>query len=615
MAGVSSRTRSKNVLLLGVSSRTRSKNIPLFGSIPLVGLSKRRKSVLDSVSGSKKRKVEEEPFVVPKNVEVISIDYDDGDEKGSEHCDERIVDVENKVESDEIGEKDEREVKEESFVVPKNGEVISIDDDDKDEEGSVQCDEKMFEGCVDVEKEVQTEESGGGSDEIDAKDGNIVDDDNDVNDSDENESGEEEDDDDDDDDESEENETSDEDFIVDEVNEISESDDESSSGSSSVDDDEEEEEEKDEEEDEDEEEKKKGGQKYFNVVEELAREANDRHSESSYVDNDDGEEEEEEEEKDKVEDLSKIWEECSNGLLEMVREVEDQKSAISETNNVEVNIENSPSVCNDVSEHAEHSSLIAFEKKDYFDPVKGCFSSNRNGASKKRESKNVGIKMQNVSNQFDFQFVADQPISFGHSKVHKGESNNANAKAKSKDDAIVYENVNVNVGDSDEGKQKHVKGLGVGGVSSPQAKQEKTRDSDKPKMTENKGGDCKGRFRIRNGEKKESMDNNGLTKMFVPKELCLAKLLAECFWGNKNTMKKDSIVWEVKDGSDDRRDRDARSPPVCVETPPQIWSLKKVEEVQKTKEEEEQEPLWDQMDTALRESEAESMVIMLFKNI
>ncbi|XP_013448426.2 SNF2 domain-containing protein CLASSY 3 [Medicago truncatula] len=349
-------------------------------------------------------------------------------------------------------------------------------------------------------------------------------------------------------------------------------------------------------------------------MEELAREANNKHSESSYVDVDvdvdDGEEEEEEEEEeDKGEDLSKIWEEFSNGLLEMVREVEDQKCVISETNNVEVNIENSPSsVCNDVSEHADHSNLITFEKKDYFDPVKGCSSSKGNGESKKRESKSVGIKMQNVSNKYDFQFVADQPISFVHSKVHKGESNNANAKAKSKDDAKVYENVNVNVGDSDEGKQKHVKGLGVGGVSSPQAKQEKMRDSDKPKMTENKGGDCKSRFRIRNGEKKESMNNNGLTKMFVPKELCLAKLLAECFWGNKNTMKKDSIVLEVKDGNDDWRDRDTRSPPVCVETPPQIWSLKKVEEVQKTKEELEQEPLWDQMDTALRESEAESMI-------
>jgi len=609
MAGVSSRTRSKNVLLFGVSSRTRSKNVPLFGCIPLVDSSKRRKSGLKSVSGSKKRKVEEEgkPFVVPENVKVISIDYDDGDEKGSEHCDERSVDVENKVKIDEIGENDEGEVKEESFVVPKNEKVISIDDDDKDEKGSVQCDEKMFEGCVDVEKEEQTEKR----DEIVAKDGDIVDDDEDVDDSDEDDFEEEEED---DDDESEENETSDEDFIVDEVIEISESDDESSSGSSSVDDDDDDHDHDDEEEEEDdEEEKKKGGRKHFDVVEELVREVNDRHSESSYVDNDndDGEEEEEEEEgEDKGEDLSKIWEECSNGLLEMVREVEDQKSEISDRNNEEVKIENSPSsVCNDVSEHA--SSLITFEKKGYFDPVKGCSSSKGNGESKKRESKSLGIKMQNVSNEYDIQFIADQPISFGHSKVHKGESNNANAKAKSKDDAKAYQNVNV--GDSDEGKQKHVKGLVVGGVSSPQAKQEKMRDSDKPKMTENKEGDCKGRVRIRNGEKKESMDNNGLTKMFVPKELRLAKLLADCFWGNKNTMKKDSIVFEGKDGSDDRRD--TRSPPVYVETPQSIWSLKKVEEVQKTKEEEEQEPLWDQMDTALRESEAESMVILLFKNI
>jgi hypothetical protein len=43
-----------------------------------------------------------------------------------------------------------------------------------------------------------------------------------------------------------------------------------------------------------------------------------------------------------------------------------------------------------------------------------------------------------------------------------------------------------------------------------------------------------------------------------------------------------------------------------------IWSLKKVEKVEKTKEEEEQEMLWDQVDTSLRELEAESMVILLF---
>jgi hypothetical protein len=79
---------SKNVLLFGVSSRTRSKNVTLFGCLSLVGASKRRKSDegekgLYCVSCSKKRKVNEEPFVVLVNAEVISIDEgeDDGAEK------------------------------------------------------------------------------------------------------------------------------------------------------------------------------------------------------------------------------------------------------------------------------------------------------------------------------------------------------------------------------------------------------------------------------------------------------------------------------------------------------------------------------------------------------
>jgi hypothetical protein len=95
------------------------------------------------------------------------------------------------------------------------------------------------------------------------------------------------------------------------------------------------------------------------------------------------------------------------------------------------------------------------------------------------------------------------------------------------------------------------------------------------------------------------------------KELHLAKLLADCYWGDKNdTMKNDSILLEIKDIAVDQRD--TRLPPVCVETPSLIWSLKKVEKVEKTKEEEEQEMLWDQVDTSLRELEAESKVILLF---
>jgi len=65
-------------------------------------------------------------------------------------------------------------------------------------------------------------------------------------------------------------------------------------------------------------------------------------------------------------------------------------------------------------EHADHSSLTTFEKKGYFDPMKGCSSSNRNGVSKKHELKSVGIKKQNVSNEYDVQFIADEPKSFGY---------------------------------------------------------------------------------------------------------------------------------------------------------------------------------------------------------
>ncbi|MCI84747.1 SNF2 family amino-terminal protein, partial [Trifolium medium] len=53
-----------------------------------------------------------------------------------------------------------RRVRGEVLVVPENDKVISIhDDDDEDEEGLEHCGEKVLEGCVDVEKDVKIDES------------------------------------------------------------------------------------------------------------------------------------------------------------------------------------------------------------------------------------------------------------------------------------------------------------------------------------------------------------------------------------------------------------------------------------------------------------------------
>ncbi|GAU48259.1 hypothetical protein TSUD_174970, partial [Trifolium subterraneum] len=255
----------------------------------------------------------------------------------------------------------------------------------------------------------------------------------------------------------------------------------------------------------------------------------------------------------------------------------------------------------------EYDSVV----EDVNDKRNGISEKNtENKTSKKRESKSVDIKMQNVCD--DVQVIAYHPKSFGSSKLHKGETNNAKAKAKD----YVKVNDIVNVDDCYEGK--HVKGLGVEGVSLFQAKQEKKRFLDAQKMPENKGRDYKGRVSIWNGEKKATMENSGLNRrvnstLFMRKELRLAKLLAECYLGDKNdNMKNDPILLEIKDDTIDRRD--TRPPPVCVETPSLIWSLKKVEKVEKTKEEEEQEMLWDQVDTSLRELEAESMIGSLGTN-
>ena len=203
----------------------------------------------------------------------------------------------------------------------------------------------------------------------------------------------------------------------------------------------------------------------------------------------------------------------------------------------------------------------------------------------------------------------------------------------------------MNVADCDKGKKKYVEGLGVGGVSSVQTKQEKMKESekekimenkerdntgianipiekkesDKEKMMENKERDYTGIASIPIDKKKESIDNHGFNQSvksphFMPKELRSLELLAQCYWERKNTMNKDSIVLEVNEDCVDRQD--TRPPPVpVVETPQSLWSLKKVEKVQKTKEDEENDVLWDELDTALRESDAVSMVILLFKNI
>jgi len=169
----------------------------------------------------------------------------------------------------------------------------------------------------------------------------------------------------------------------------------------------------------------------------------------------------------------------------------------------------------------------------------------------------------------------------------------------------------VNVADYDKGKENYVKGLDVGGVSLVQ-----TKESDKEKMMVNKGRDYKGIANIPIVKKKESIYNNGLNQsvkstLFMPKELGLLELLGKCLWDDKNTVKDDSIVLEMKDIGVDQQDM--QKSPTCVKTPHErIWSLKKVEKVLKTKEEEEQEPLWDELDTSLREEDAVSKVILIF---
>ncbi|XP_039688706.1 SNF2 domain-containing protein CLASSY 3 [Medicago truncatula] len=540
--------------MAGVSSRTRSKNVPLFGSLLLGGSSKRRKSDeedkgLDYVSRSKKRKMNEEPFVVPADAEVVSIDddeYEDVGQEGSEHSDdkmskdgkfvdencEREQDNPVSISSDEYGESDE-----EHFV------DSDADNEEEEEEEEKKEDDAVKEG-------VKSDESGGIGRFSDKGEKVIID-------LDDSEESEEED----DSDESEENDSSDEDFAEEE--EVVEK------------------------------EKKEGYRKDFNVVEELVRKVKSQKRGIS-----EGNDEEV-----NVENCSS----SDNDDEEMVREGKDKKSGISERNNEKVNVENSPSYDNDEEmvrevkrkksgifkrkyekvenenvpsstnidelEHADHASVSSciIEKK-------GSSSSKLNGVSETLKPMSVDVGV------------------------------NAKSKAKSKE----------NVGDSDRGKDQFVKGLDVGGVSSVHRKQEKMNESDKQKTMENKRRDYKGRANICNGEKKESIDTNGLNQSvksthFTRKELRSLELLVKCYWERKNTINNDSIVLE--DNDDGVGQQDTWPPPVSVETPRErIWSLKKVEKVEKTKEEEEEEVLWDEFDTARRESDAESMIGNLGEN-
>jgi hypothetical protein len=135
-----------------------------------------------------------------------------------------------------------------------------------------------------------------------------------------------------------------------------------------------------------------------------------------------------------------------------------------------------------------------------------------------------------------------------------------------------------------------------------------------------------------NSDKQKKMENNAFNQRaknayFTTKDLSLVKLLAECYSDKKNSMKNDPVLSEGyrdndndDDDDDDVNQCDTRKPPVCVETP-LIWSLKKVQEVELTEEEEDErrkneslKPIWDEMEMLTNESEAESKVILLFKN-
>ncbi|RHN45026.1 putative DNA helicase chromatin remodeling SNF2 family [Medicago truncatula] len=605
----------------------------------------------DSLSGSKKRKVREEPFLIPENAKIISIDDDDNE--GSEQCDEKmfegVFDVKKEVKSggsgkfyakdgtvenpitiisDEYGESDEkhskkRKLKEEPFVVHDNSEVIFFDIGD----------EKMFVDGYDVTENVKIDESG----KFDAKDGKFVDekcgwtlenpitiqsDDEHSVSSDSN------------DDEEEENydnvkqgeksgasdESADKDIFFVDLDDSDESDEEHSVGSAS-DSDSDSNSDSDDDDDNVQEGAKSGGSGEFadkdNFFVDL--DDSDESDEEHCFDSDESEENETSDEDFRVDELNEISDndddsssdndgkekekkkggrKYDNVAEELLREAIDRHNGISEMNNEEVK-DKSPSIKNDEVEHSDYGSVATsttFEKKGS--------SSNKNDTSKKQKAKSV----ENVSDDDVNVAKAKERAKPNETVNLRDDVNVAKAKCKShvkaKDNAKPYESVDVS--DSDEGKE-HVKGLDAGGVSLVQTKQEMIKESRKQKMVENKGRDYKGIANIHIEKKNESIDNNGLIQSvksthFMWNEL----LLAKCYWDSMNTMKNDSTLFEFEEDGVDRQDTQPQ--PVSVETPPSIWSLKKVEKVQKTMEEEENEVLWDELDTVLRESDAVSMI-------
>jgi len=498
--------------MASVSSRTRSKNVPLFRCLPKK--SKRlRKSYEDDmgldhyVSRCKKMKVKRETFVLPKNVKVISID-DDDDVEMFDSKDGSFV--ENKCGLDED-----------------NPISIGSDEyDESDEEHSVgfgaDNEEEEEEEGVDVKEEVKNDESKG-SGEYDDKVKNFVDLDNSAESGDDSDSVS---------DESEDDDSDDGDFDVDKVNDM---DDDSSSGSPYDDDEEEEEEEEDEDEDE-EKEKKKGGRKYLNVVEDLVREVMDRQSGISEMNNEEINVENSPSST-KNEEMKDNSPSVNNGEMEHSGYGEKMKDKNPSVNN-EVEHSDYASVGTSNSFEKMNGSFVHNDEVEHSDPIKGSSSS-----SNLKETSEIQKEkcMQNVS---------DDDLNVTKESVNLcGDIDIAKIKVKVEDNADTNECVKVV--DSHEGKGKYGKGLDVGGVSLVQTKEEE--------------------------------------------------------------MKNEPVVFEFKYDAVDRRER--QPPPVPVETPPSIWSFKKVGKVQKTKEDEEEEVLWDEMETALRESKAVSKVILLFRNI
>ncbi|KAL5057744.1 hypothetical protein RYX36_029348 [Vicia faba] len=559
----------------GVSSRTRSKNVPLFGSIPFHGScscsmkSKRRKR--DMGLSSKKRKPSEEPFVLHEQDNVIFMDRDEeGDEKWLKSSDKKFSEAcLEQVDNGDDGDLEGLEDCERNKFEGSDGDAGEVGDED----WLGYLDKNKFDGGVGVKNEEQNGDivdnvgEGGLEDcEISRLEG-CVGVENEV--------------------ESEKNggiggDLVEKDEIFDDEkcglisdNMIIDSDDDgddegglkdcennSVEGCVGV-------------ENEVEIEKNEGigdlVEKDENFDDKKCEAKKKGWEENEEEKNMDWEEEVVPEEKEVV-DLEMVWQEHDNGLEEMVREA---KGSF---------------VPNDELDHADDDNVRTsnvLKKKGSFVPMEAPSSSKLHQALE-----TPMMKVKNVSGDDD--------------NVYVGKTR-SKSKFKAKESVII-----------DEEKMQYVQGLGVDDESgsSIQTKQKEMKSSEKQKITEMKGRDYKGRANAGSGEKKETMDKNGLNQrgkstVFRPKELRLVELLAEYYWGNKNNKtQNDSPVLEMKDVI--RHDK--HPPPICNETAPLIWSLKKVEKVQKTKNEEEEEVLWDQIETTLRELEAESMIGHLGNN-